>query len=1754
MKFVARLLWTSLLFVLMYSCTPKGQEGVSVEASGVLAPVLYRVDGKDGANSSIDLGEFVLSSPEKPIDILITNNTKYPYKNLKLEITPQVAGESMALGFVPNLEGEIAFPGLGGTCTELLRPQTSCTVKLLLAPRENRRYNDKIVLSFDNIIQPESYQTLTTILAGELGTLVFTNDKTQYVFGQLIGTTNPVPVVERAETSTYQEELEIVNAGGLSVRDLNSVLNEECRSQLTRNCPTGMGNVYTLDHNCPSRMEPGQKCRAVISYLPKNQDPLFGATPADIEEIKYNATPSFRYISGPLNQASSLNGFFRSISSTIEARFKMAVESVIFDTPIVSGNRESRTIRINNVGYREGEMRSFIFRDHLNNVVAECVGQGTLYLNCRNQAGEATTLETFPFVVKDRNQCMRGSSAEPKMVDVGSGCLFDIIFQPSVNFLTNRDFNNWSGELVFDSRWRGNEVIKKVSLFSLSASSLAAARLELINITYNGVSYPLAANTADFGRITLQSPNFFKRRNLQFVFKNVGSVAASELSFKDGQSRVIPLTPGSINLGQHAPYYYFTSVSANSSTCTNVAPDSTCTITAQFAPIGLDSNQQEDENMFDGVDLMLKKYKSFHVSYNSGALYTDTNLTTETPDYALQEVQARLQASLVRKGLLMNLDEDPRNKATLTQLVAGDKAVVKLYLRNIGTGPIPYIKLTNDTHRGYTFVATSDPQSVGAQHDCLNLVDRPNSSSQYLGPDHGFPVLPKEESCVFSLELKTSNSYLRVDPFNETSAALINLQEMARIFTRDLLGTDDGVGLWEYAKTGTFGESIRWTTGWEYYDGDDSVPMPYPANYRAGKGLLANVPAYSHRATPQTPAKLVPSSPQPWHSAGIYRRGYTLPNVDGLVPAEVSKSKLIKPLWLYGSNLRFPGPSLVNPYEDALNTSILVQGNRSLQFAETLSAWTHKDNYDYIFYAGSFPRNSGIIDIPLNLANTSSGGNNRSAKLVGFEVNPISAQLSILAIPATGVNVANDAVLPNVIMRFNPGQAGEHQMEVTYRYQSGRCLDDLVYLPEKTTPETCDNPQVHEVKLLVLAHVPEDDTYPKLVATLQDYEVTQNATGAPTVTELDAPTNLPLTWNQASPTAQFVMDTLKLSSAATANDIYALKKITLTNNGGRNISKLNLLLRDSASSSAAAIIPSTLTFAGGTTCTEGLALAAGASCDIILKYQPSSSDSQKDLLILTLGYDLGEGQYAMQNLGFSLMPRSPAMLAPFQLTMSGSQTITPVNISINSVPQGAGVTRSSFPLGVGANQKIENTTFTYNFHGTGSSGFRRVELRNIQSTKASLLKSYQNYMGSTDTSLIPGGYESCAGQPCVTIFNNGRVVIKASKGCLFGADESNNAIPAHRKGFNNATPSAFACYIYPSLTVGVNDIMLNLLGSNADTMRENSARLEYFTVNRGSTADLYFHFSGNFVPPSSTGSGSYNNISAIDSANIRFNLPNVTAEAPGLGNIVGFRVLRTTSDSPINGTGVYNKTNTSYVDIPFVAGATHVAEFTQGLSNGTLYYFKVLAIRYNPSFTNQSRFLNLAPGQFLSAVDSGNFGTHPLRVLVPPTGMHYFHAQRRLVEHSLTGGVLFDNYTKSSDRCTTKSLLILKIPNNQAVGYKLIDSALWSLVKATPAATSYANMLEVPHWLSNAPASIDAAFSSLPTFTPGTSSQTFEANKMFYLRDGSNPSANVNLVVGGIPGTGHSDFTSYVSGVTPFASARCMLELGTNIYGSGNPW
>lgn len=1734
--------YTALLFLLLtlVACNGAGGGAVKILTNGIFSPVLFSLNDKDIDGKTVDMGERLLTEEPLVLTVKVHNDTKYPYTELNLALSA-ADDESPAITFLPTPDGEIAFPGLGGTCRTTLQPDETCQIKVQYTPRDGRVYQEILTLTFKNFVEPETHTATLKWIAGMPASLTFTNDITQYHFGDLVGTAQ-VPVVERSEDVIFSEELEIKNAGGLPAKNLSVNQAETCTSTLTNACPAGMEGAYTISENsCPAILMPNEICKVKIQYYPKNKDVGPGPTPEENKEINYRTSVSLSYVKDPYGGTAALNAYFRSVSTNIEAKFKVAVSTINFETPIVSANRDVRTFRVNNLGYREGQIKALAVRDVGGALLATCKANGTSnILDCNNALNIPHTLDTFPFYFKDRNGCLTIDSDPANLINVGSGCIFDLYFQPSITFMTDRivDYMNLQPEVIFDSHWKGLENIVTTKLFNLSAKSIAAGRLSLDKINFDGTNVLFTGTNpwvADMGRLTLQSPNFFKRKAMIVSFKNVGSVPVTNVTMQDASGRSIPMGSGGVNLGAKSPYF-FTSVIASDSTCTIVNPGDSCSMTLMFAPIGMDTNAEEDANMFDGVGFDLKKYKGFKVSYSSGATYTDTNIT-EVSDVSPSLAEARLQAVLVRKGMIMNLAEDTRNVTNFgTNVnVTGDTSISRVYLQNIGTGPVPYIRLNSPPVLSTTLIDTPDPVALGAEYDCLDLVDVDYTGTVPLTatPDtrSGFITLPKETSCVYSVQMRSSDSIRWVNPqsCNNSLTSVPALEEALRLYSHNLEGAG-GTSLWEYCATNAIG--ISWAgISFQYYDGDSSNPSLPPGSTYGAKFTLPN---YNFTSNQGLPAKIIPYNFMPWLTATLYRPQFVYPTLSGSKP-----SRTITEKWFYGL-----GSNFFNVLNDPLNSSPLVQADDSRNFASTLSGFADRTTFDYILYLGSFPENSGTISFPLGFRNYGS----TPARLIHFDVTP-DPNFGITSVPVTFPStVATGTDITPTMFTFSPTVAGEHRMEIAYEYQSGLHTDPLIYNSSVVASNVATAGKTSTpIKVLVLAHVQPAGSHGLLSLDVNDYDVLQNPGFAPTET-IQAPYSASLTWNTTAANSNLVFDTIKLTATPTISDVYAKKRLTFTNNGAAPITDLKLIFRADSNASSTKTISTNFTSLVGSTCSSGMTLNIGASCSVIFKYQPNSSDTS-DMVTLSAVYRMGVGQYVMQNTSISLLPRSPGNL------IAVGKTTESINYKVTAAS--STVTRTSYPINFGT-QNL--TTFPKVFlFDQDTSTYAKLTFVNTQPTKASLLLAYQKYLtafslrgyspGSpAPTSVIPaaGEYRTFNGEQYAIIHKaqyadaTDRLVYEASKGCLFGDDESNGAIAAHQKGFNNATVKP--CYVIITFNANFEYLKKALSIGNGDDMRGTAAELWYFSVNRSSTSSVWVHLKGTINPDASVASGSYASVQAFDNRTANFSVQKLTASNPPVGDIVGLRVLMGTTSTSLN--DPYSTGITTYFDIrPYNPAITQYANFVSGLANGTYHYFRVVAIRKDVRFVDTSvpkRFVGLGAGEYLSAASNN---ATPLKVLVPPLNHYYFHAQKLLVEKNLTGGTAFDPYNTASSKCTTKTKVTIKDPSNIILPYQLIKLSTWSLLLGYPDATTYANMSQISHWVGDNTVSIDSMCSGLPGFTPGSSSQMLSSSSTFYIRNSSNPTFNVNQAVGGVPGTTYSNYMSYVDGSVGYASARCQVAL-----------
>lgn len=1729
-----------LILLLAFSACQENANNVKILTTGIVAPILFSVDGLDGDNKTVDLGEHIETDGPRTITVKVSNFSKFDYTNLKLKFSTN-AEAVPALNYVPQTNGELQYPGLGGSCSTALAPGHSCTIMVLFTPRENRRYEELLTLSFNNYVTPETHTAHVKLISGTPATLSFTSGVTQYTFGELVGVAK-VPVVERGDLTVYEETLEIVNTGGLPAKRINVNLVEKCTSSVTNLCPDGMLGAYKVVNSCPAVIEPGERCTMKVSYQPKNQDPESGPTPEDIKEIIYISTLTLAYDRDPRGSAGALNGYFRSTSTNIQAIFKVAAPSVLFDVPIVSGNRDTRTFRVNNVGYREGELRELHVRDSASSLLAKCVASSDPlnYLECRHPITNAVLgLETLPYRFKDRDSCMSMPTETKQFINVNGGCLFDVVFQPSTTFITDRptEFLDYQVEINYDSRYRGNETLLTKKLYNLSATSKAPARLVLERVILDGVEYPFTGTgpwVTDFGKLTLQSPSFYKYKTMIVTFKNIGSVEATSPVFTDGSNRSISLGGTGSTLGAHNPKYY-SNFLANESTCEIIPAGGSCTIAGNFAPIGMTTTTQEDQNMFDGEVAGIKT-KIFNVSYKNGSKFLDTNYE-EDDDIPKQTVSAHLRGTLLRKALILNLPEDSRNLLSTggQLLMSGDVTFRRLYVRNIGTGTAPYIRLmnppslaANSTNRSESIQVVPTPTyaSEGADYDCYGLIDMDTTYTvpETATPDQrsGYSGLPKDKTCVLTVRMENTNAQKFRNPqsCNDSATTSNTVEELSRLFNRDLEAAG-GAGLWEFCSsaTSTFFNNINF----HYYDGDLSDPSkPYGERYR--------LPLFQFSVNNAVSTRLVPYAPFPWMTATIYRPSFSIPTI------RTGKNAMTRPaVWYYGSSNTF-----YTLRDDPAQTSQFIQADESRDHVPSLPGFSDSATHDYVLYLGALAQNAPALDFPVSIRNFGDGRARVTA--INTTINgSFSSLTSPVAFPALVTNGSDLSPLTFRLLTTTPGQ---HKMTLNVTYETGRHLGDLYYRGSQSSPHNLASVPIETrtLRILVLAEVLPTGSHPALTMEVADYEVEQNNGAPPTITE-GVPAVAPLTWDRQPPTTTLTYDTVKLTGTPTANDVFAQKKITIRNNTTVPANRLYIGYRPLPDSSAMKTVPTSFKTVSST-CTLQMTLAPGQSCELIIRYQPGSGDTT-DNFVMSLIYSHGTSRFLMQNASVILFPKAPGNLVASGLNLES------INYKVS--PTSSSVTRSSYPLSFGTvNLDVVPKQMIY----SGTSGtFKKLQMLNNQTTKASLLLSYHKYLaanslrGYSPTSPPPNTtiplaseYRNFAGEDYATVYvihytdGTVRVKFEASKGCLFGDDENDASIASFKKGFNTSTIKP--CFIITTLNLNFDYLLKTVSIGNGDDMRENAAELWYYSVNRSSTASFFIHLKGAVNPDLSNISGTYTGHTASDTRRASFNVPVLTPQNSSVGNLVGVRILTSTTESTLN--SPYDKGITNYVDIRPAPSASELATFTTGLLNGSYHYFRIVAIRRDGRFDFSNRFLGLNANEYLSA--STNLAGNT-KLVVPPMNYHYFHNEKLLVEKNLTGGVAYDTYSVASNRCTGRSSVVIKSPSNVPLGHTLINKSTWNLLLSTPSATAYANMAQVPHWMSDPTVNVTSVCSGLPGFIANQTSQDLTAAGVFYVRNSANLNMPVNQAVGGVPGTTYSNYSSFIDGAVGFASSRCMIRL-----------
>jgi hypothetical protein len=1719
---------------LLWSCRPQGGDN-KILTSNIFDRSQFEVDLFQSSGSVVDMGEHLLTSPPPEVTLRLTNNSDYPYTGIDIIFTSN-DGTPTSLQFRNTPEGESQFPGHEGTCQRVLPSQQSCTVRIQFLVSDERLYQEKVTLNFKNLVSDESKVVNFKLLAGMPASLVFAEDTSRYTFGAAIGLQKK-PIVERESDEIFQKILTIQNKGGLSARKINILPNESCRSTHTLSCPPGMLGAYSFENlNCPERLMPDEECRVEVKFKPKNSTVSPPNTLEDIFEIFYQYNLRFDYLSDTKDTPRSLNAFFDTNSTNIQANFKSSSENIIFPEPVVGGTREKILFQLTSNGYREGLIKKLSFRNSDQSLMANCFkgAEGNL-LDCFKPSGEAIGLELLPFKIADLNGCVDSKNEDIlREIPVDKGCLFEIIFQPSATHTSNQTYQNIILTVTFDARWKDLRTIIERQVALVSGQSLAPGRLVVETISFAGKSFsnlnqPMAS--VDLGRLTLQNAAFLKRRALLMVFRNTGSVPTSLIGISDGKNN--NLLPGvASKLGTKNPVYYDAVTPTTS--CTEVMPNQTCQITMQFAAVGYETNDAENAAMFDlispthGTPGGEASYKIFNINYLSGAKFTDSNFT-ETPDYPAQLSRAQITAILVRKGMLQELQDHPSNFPALSNSSHQDELISHVILQNIGTGSIPYIRLQKQfTNNFSSIIPTINLTELGVNHDCLDIVDAPtlevpfDRSPQTREDQDGanFAPLGVGESCVFSIKSKLWNGAFTPYPIaclEPLSPSLIADQAISRITS----------GEWEpCADFFPPPDSMNFA----YFDGD--VTNPGASNPEYGERFI--IPNFTRMMSMQRVANIVPIVSHPFMTSLLYRKPVAYSGLSAGPGGFVDPGA-----WFWD----VVDSGTFSHLFSTTGSLFFVKSSTILGNLATVSPLSEtRDDYDYYAYLGSFPLGSAAITTEIKLSNTGE----RTARVTSLDTIESSSEFQINS-PSLPINVMGGQQV-SIPVELNTTTLGEKKLVIEYEYETGAYNSPLNYVSQNNLPQTTGLPKTRTKKILVTAVISNE--LPDLSAQVFNYDISQNVSTAPTVEWNPTPTIASLSLNTAPATYTIAFDSIKLTSQThSIQDMFDQKMIRYTNTSAYPLINFSLGYQSTALSKTILNSPKSLSRFGTnreTDCNNFNKLDPGESCDIIIRYQPLSSDTSQTITLAAL-YSSEKNEFKKQNIALSLNPRSPGSVV--MTLASNNSKVNTETILYKPTSASNGFNRTSHIFGIGNSQVLNASprifTTTY-------------RLSNTQSTKVSFLLSYHEYLRTfsfrdfspetdlaTMVNVVPeeGEYEIISGSDYLTVFKtvytNGdpKTVYQVSRGCLFGMDETDGSVPSHMKGFDNTYSS---CFLRVNFYATFDFMLLDITNSNGDIMRQVAANLKYFSFNRsGRNESLWVHIIGRINPNPSNASGSISTIQSYDNPReTHFTFPTFSPQNASMGEIVGIRILRSTSETALN--NVYATNLTDYMDFRTDGTNPTNISFKSGFTNGVFYYYRAVAIRYNALFSHSSRFVNLSPGHYLSQINSHS----TLRILMPPMNHILIPELNRIVEKTLaTNEVTVDTFTQASSRCTGRSVNLILQGTTVNRKYGLITSNIWNVLKSRPDSTNYSSMLAIPHWLSDPVVSIDSQLSSTPGFMSGQSSQFLEEAKRFYVRNTSNPSASVRVAVGGVPQTNVTDFISFVDPAQNFGSARCMAEL-----------
>lgn len=1683
------LLYLSLIAALV-SCKSSdqdprdGDEVVRVNTTGIFEPLVVERD------SESHIGNFLIGSTPKIVTYTLTNKSKFDLTNIGFFIDDI---DTAGMTFVKDQDGANNFPGVGGTCSRTLRPNRSCTIRIIYEPNIPGHFRQKIRIDYTNLVNPESITDSLTALAGNPASVIFVNETTNYNLG----------IVERTfPEDRYYQELIVENRGGLPAENFNVII---------ENVPDS-GAYRIVENDCPLSLGLMQSCRVLVEFSSMNYGPT---APDGVEDrLSYNTTIRFEYERDPDGTEAVLNGRISILSTSIQAQMERGgIADVSFPERVV-GNTFNRQLRFINTGFKEAILHSIDIRAPDNSPLATCVHTNGNDLTCHDPTlpiSEASVLSLaqFPFRIHDTNGCMTHVDAldytwlsdgtlsdgnirlvsGQDMQGPGETCNFRLTFHPSVSYLSDGNWANIFIDLTYDSTWKDEIVMRSTTENSdfgfriadapyRSAGTLTNMRLRLDGDQLSATQTAPRTFHYNLGRITLISDTSF-RTNIDFTYRNDGGHEVEVIRIEDGKGRIITEQNQMLD-----PYYR----NANHESCTILSRNGsgTCSVRIQLTPLvssnpdGIAAAAEENNYMFDELNPNLKR---FTIYYNDGAQWED-DLTPREP----RRLDVTYTAILARAGFLVY---DPQSMPTgnIGTIPNRETTEYSFAIENVGTGPIPFMRFlpsldlmgtarkTSNMAFPFEFVSKSPAEvfsdgGPAVDIDCYDIFSPstgPDSTPSPLVGMNAPGILQAGERCSITvLSTLRNTDVILTEEYDEffTDAG----EALFREWDRKINYTEPWTS-WDQLS-----EAFITSVDIVYYDGDGS-PDPendyHPEIEGFGDlkaiGLPSQGPLELSVST-RTPGKLVARNPRPRASAILQRPTFELPfiPIDGW--GNPVDSFILPPLREYLGK----GENVPNFRAAAASRSQNHINGPALGYLDSAA-----DEVHYNYHAGTFPA-SESYSLSFDLVNTGQ----RGATLTALSLEDASPDLDAFALEtALGV-------LPN----GNPGEqlpaSGELRIDITF---SPDVLDlgvhtaylQAVYRTGVKLEDGSD--ETDTIRIKVIAEVIDQNFGPPIV-TYQDIIVDYDEFSSPQFTETYDPDVILVNTGFNHPPQMGNVSYRAIRGSA----VYSLKEFTITNPHDAPITHLSFFIKES---------PNSFTTRNSTgvdtgyqllnnTC-ENINLAPGASCTFEIRFKAALVEPLTREAVGNISYRWStNNQYVDSYFNIEFVSVDPAILSPV-----GLNPTTVADSFGNLIPL-------SYPINLGAISGFSNTSPHLILTSNPTVSQRSpIRILNISEEKASFIAAYRDHVDNPTAQPNPNN-------DWTVIYEDRRLTLEANHACFYGDDYYDTNIPDDEKGFSSQSSSE--CFLRPIYTAGTEYLSENI------PIPDNVHRIRFYNSQRSSVNFMNFFVTGFIEGNRVSRNGNYLNPYTDETGVFEISWNPMSVNNPAWGAITGYRVYY--SDRTVHVDHLYTNNNVQFIDVPGTSATI------SGLIPMRQYYVRITALRSIDGKTYVSRDRDWGHYAFIVPNDDFfyDFDSHSLitKRLAPEGSTPYY---------GVRGGAL--------TYCASRSAVVRVNGSNRTLTMSLIGAEQYDAILDNPEYTISDRPLSLlPQWIGGSTVNI------IPIFGPESETSMAGNLDLLFYNKPCVTCNNLHYFEGGDPEFHPPGATVFVDGDSFAAFARCYTS------------